>query len=1314
MTSSVLLFLVAWCISACGAVGEPYGKAGEKVYYVDASDVDSTGRCGERVPCKTVQEYIKENATIFQTSGVTWVFLAGQHDLQGPLAMSNVHNVTLTGERKPVSSLTSVLSGGCLLLQNVGSLTLQYLMVDSLPLLNCSTFVEMMDSVRHFVIHSCNFQHLYSVVSITSELSMDCGTHFDLLIHGSVFNSGGIYDREALTIYMEDCVNGPKVRIEVERCHFTGSAISFQLFNSTLSSYDVQIKQTGFRFSANKWSPMMEFLLHIPYVSGKSLLFNKERIVNISECVFTVLHTSAISMLYTVDSECYLNPGHLSCHDIQPLVGRTEIQNCKIHSDIFRIHPVIESSLIDPCIDLAALGCPSRLILVLSNNSIIGKMKVQDPDFQLLFPDDVYSLFMKWDPWTRFTALPDWPRDLKLSDLAHVSTITFDRNRPEFYKYFEASVEFKGFRRFHASLAGGNYIEDSPGTGFRLLNAHLEITGVNTVTRSGYYPTSDLGIVEIKPECHGVSLTPDSLLLLHVNATLNITDNLGTPVGGGVYVSPSGFDTSCLAPSNLPSESCAELCFFQLVNPSGGFVSRESIPFHQAILSVTRNDAESAIGKDVFNGHLATCSMWTPSGLTTLDELHKKQYLITSSRVFPAISSFPYNICICIDNLAGRKDCTLKKWKRLLYPGQPMDLYVMVTGDYNYTVPSVVVIDVNGAFHDRVYLDASLAQGCQQVSLNLDICRLASEDKMVNVTLTAKLNVEQEFGPFIEREILFTFAKRCPPGFHRRNESVGCFNCTCTLARQHHIGCMLRESEAILTVRKGHYWLGIDEGSEHLLLSTYCPPFFCQGSPYELVIKKLPNSYVIEEQCQNGRQKILCSQCPEGQSSVFASFQCRPCSHLWLLLLPVFAVVGLLLLLFILLCNFTILQGTTHGVIIYSSIMNLGMDLFASGPPNGWIVLLALMNLDLGLHLCLYSGLDEFTKAVLQFVFPAYLLIILAVTTVFAHKYGYKIHRISIVAKRIVPVLATLVIITYTKLAEASVNGLLFTWMYDIDSQERKAVWLYDGSIGYFEGKHLFLALLSFTCIVLYILPVAIVALLGDLLRWCIHYHWLSHFIDVFHGAFRRPFGFWLGIRLLAIVLLVGLKIPFSDIHFTYCVSIVVGLVLVVQIVLRPFKPFEYPMPEDGPHFKFKMCMVKILRVLIQPTLLDALFLFNMAVTNMSFWMPSSSSGASGSPTIAVSVSFALALLVGVLVYHAYNFVPLPEMVKDALRRPLSYCIDRCAREEPQSEREQENSEPLLDPTEGFPPSFLRVTELRLLPPGSNGESSTEEDTTEN
>ena len=291
-------------------------------------------------------------------------------------------------------------------------------------------------------------------------------------------------------------------------------------------------------------------------------------------------------------------------------------------------------------------------------------------------------------------------------------------------------------------MAGGNFVEDSPGTGLRLRNAHLEITGVNTVTSSGYYPTSGHGIAKIETECHGVSLTPDSLLLLHFNAIFNISDNLGTPVGGGVYVSPRGRDTSCLAAANLPSKFCTELCFFQFVNSSGGFVSRESIPFHHASLIVKGNDAESAIGKDVFNGHLSTCSMWTPSGLTTLDEVQKKQYLVTSSRVFPAISSFPYSICICTDKFAEQIDCTFEKWERLLYPSQLVDLYVMVTGDYNNTVPSVVAIDVNGAFHDRVYLDASVAPNCQQVLLNLDICHLASEGEMANITLTAKLNVE--------------------------------------------------------------------------------------------------------------------------------------------------------------------------------------------------------------------------------------------------------------------------------------------------------------------------------------------------------------------------------------------------------------------------------------------------------------------------------------------------------------------------------------------------------------------------------------------
>lgn len=197
--SFVLLCLVIWFITACAAVSGPFGNAGE-VYYVAASH--RTSRCGERVPCKTVQGYIEENATIFQTSGVTWVFLTGQHHLPGPLAITNVHNVTLTGERGPVTILTSTLSGGCLMLQNVSLLTLQYLRVDSLSRSNCSTFIEMRDSVQHFVICSCNFQHLLSVVSITSQLSKDCGTHFDLFIHGSLFNSRGLNDVEALRIYV--------------------------------------------------------------------------------------------------------------------------------------------------------------------------------------------------------------------------------------------------------------------------------------------------------------------------------------------------------------------------------------------------------------------------------------------------------------------------------------------------------------------------------------------------------------------------------------------------------------------------------------------------------------------------------------------------------------------------------------------------------------------------------------------------------------------------------------------------------------------------------------------------------------------------------------------------------------------------------------------------------------------------------------------------------------------------------------------------------------------------------------------------------
>ena len=125
---------------------------------------------------------------------------------------------------------------------------------------------------------------------------------------------------------------------------------------------------------------MVLVLLPIPYLPSESLLFwDGERIVNISECNFTVLQYHAIYVKYTVDSDCHLNHQHLPHHDIQPLVGRVEIGNCVFQSDIFRINPVIESYVLDPCDKLATLVSPSPVILVFTGNIVCGKMNVVEP-----------------------------------------------------------------------------------------------------------------------------------------------------------------------------------------------------------------------------------------------------------------------------------------------------------------------------------------------------------------------------------------------------------------------------------------------------------------------------------------------------------------------------------------------------------------------------------------------------------------------------------------------------------------------------------------------------------------------------------------------------------------------------------------------------------------------------------------------------------------------------------------------------------------------------------------------------------------------
>ena len=88
---------------------------------------------------------------------------------------------------------------------------------------------------------------------------------------------------------------------------------------------------------------------------------------------------------------------------------------------------------------------------------------------------------------------------------------------------------------------------------------------------------------------------------------------------------------------------------------------------------------------------------------------------------------------------------------------------------------------------------------------------------------------------------------------------------------------------------------------------------------------------------------------------------------------------------------------------------------------------------------CFYNGMDDYAKMWLQFVFPAYLIII-AITLIITSRYSIKVQRLT--AQRALPVLATLFLLSYTKVLR-TVSYVLFYYLTitEIPSKQSKVVW---------------------------------------------------------------------------------------------------------------------------------------------------------------------------------------------------------------------------------------------------------------------------------
>ena len=260
--------------------------------------------------------------------------------------------------------------------------------------------------------------------------------------------------------------------------------------------------------------------------------------------------------------------------------------------------------------------------------------------------------------------------------------------------------------------------------------------------------------------------------------------------------------------------------------------------------------------------------------------------------------------------------------------------------------------------------------------------------------------------------------KQCPPGF-QLNNITGVCECSSLIKKINRVygfkfSCNIQNS--VVNVPETGPWIGCYNKSEgqhcEVGISPSCFPRLCN---YSAVYQWTSGSANI---CIDSREGALCSSCAHGYSVVFGSNQCFRCSNWWLFTIAIYAVAGLLLIVFLFSFKLTVSTGTLNGFIFFGNMWNTGpLEILSHQDQNAWATVsgkfISMLNLGLWYPLCFYDGMTEMSKSWLQLVFPVYLLALVALVVVVSR---YSMRVSSLVYSCAVPVLVTVVHLSFSGL----------------------------------------------------------------------------------------------------------------------------------------------------------------------------------------------------------------------------------------------------------------------------------------------------------
>ena len=452
-----------------------------------------------------------------------------------------------------------------------------------------------------------------------------------------------------------------------------------------------------------------------------------------------------------------------------------------------------------------------------------------------------------------------------------------------------------------------------------------------------------------------------------------------------------------------------------------------------------------------------------------------------------------HKICQCTKN--GNVDCNADVLDPV-YPGQRLQVELCTLC---HVEPLTLYAEINS-----IHLPDSACKVAPQTDIINTISKYSKTFTFIIIskaTSVCELFLIASSDTQTITEVFYVQLLACPVGFTLQSGT-----CNCDPILSPYIdGCNI--DYASISRPRNTWITAHTQVNKTKYLISDCPMDYCL--PYASYVNlSYPNV-----QCQFNRTGILCSECEHPHSMVFGSSRCMECTNLYILITVIIVVAGIILVVLLYLLNLTVPTGTINGIIFYANIVSINDSIFLVNDNvlKPLRVFISFVNLDLGIEICFYNGMDSYAKMWLQLFFPLYLIIIAALIII-ASRYSSRILRLTYT--RSLPVLATLFLLSYTGVLRTVLTVLFsYSTITHLPSGHRQMVWSIDASVPLFGWKF---TILFITCLVLFLLLIPFnITLLFT--RYLLQFRFINRFkpiLDAFQGSYKDRYYYWVAVHM--------------------------------------------------------------------------------------------------------------------------------------------------------------------------------------------------------